>query len=82
VKVSSFYSKIQSPVLADVKFAIDGDNASNIRLSQVYPNILPDLFKGETMMAFGRYSGTGKVADPTERRPERATKGILRRRAV
>jgi Ca-activated chloride channel family protein len=59
VKVSSFYTKIQSPVLSDVRLAVN--NESGIRVSQVYPSVLPDLFKGETLMAFGRYTGSGRA---------------------
>ena len=59
VKVASFYTKIQSPVLSDVRLALS--DQSGIRVSQVYPNVLPDLFKGETLMAFGRYTGSGRA---------------------
>jgi Ca-activated chloride channel homolog len=52
VKVSNFYTKIKSPVLANVKFDFAGDS----RITQVYPSAMPDLYKGQTLVAFGRYS--------------------------
>jgi Ca-activated chloride channel family protein len=58
VKVSNFFSKVQSPVLTDVNVRVTGAS-SDVRISQVYPNQLPDLFKGDTMLIFGRYSGDG-----------------------
>src|SRR4029453_13199933 len=33
-----------------------------IKTSQVYPSAMPDLFKGETLLAFGRYTGKGPAA--------------------
>lgn len=61
VKVSSFYTKIQSPVLTDLKLIVAdricGPNRPSI--SQVYPPHLPDLYAGQTLMIFGRYRGEG-----------------------
>ena len=58
VKLSSFYGKIASPVLTNVRLAaVDG----SVNLHQVYPPELPDLYKGDTLMVFGRDSGSGKA---------------------
>ncbi|HSV14946.1 MAG TPA: VIT domain-containing protein [Tepidisphaeraceae bacterium] len=59
VKVSNFYSKIKEPAMTDVQLAVTG---SNVRTSQLYPNVMPDLFKGQMLVAFGRYSGDGAAA--------------------
>lgn len=59
VKVSSFFSKIRDPLLANVKIDVTG--ASDIRLTKQYPSALPDLFKGEQLLVAGRYSGSGKA---------------------
>jgi Ca-activated chloride channel family protein len=59
IKVSNFYTKIKEPVLSNVNLAFTGDN---IRVSQMYPGVMPDLFKGEMLIAFGRYSGKGASA--------------------
>lgn len=59
VKVSNFYSKIKEPAMTDVQLAVSG---GNVRISQLYPNVMPDLFKGQMLVAFGRYSGDGPAA--------------------
>ena len=58
VKVSSFFSKIKEPVLANPTLKFTGD----IRATRLYPSPLPDLFKGEQMVLVGRYSGKGDAA--------------------
>lgn len=58
VKVSSFFSKIKEPVLADPELKFTGD----IRVTKLYPSPLPDLFKGEQLVVVGRYSGHGDSA--------------------
>jgi Ca-activated chloride channel family protein len=57
IKVSSFYSKISSPVLAGLSLEVDGP----VRVSKLYPAALPDLFKGDQLVVTGRYSGSGGV---------------------
>jgi Ca-activated chloride channel homolog len=57
-KVSSLYSKISHPVLANLKLATSGD----IRIDEVYPPQLPDLFHGGQMIVLGRYAGQGSSA--------------------
>ncbi|HAA03564.1 MAG TPA: trypsin [Syntrophobacteraceae bacterium] len=57
VKVSSFYSKISSPVLAGLSLEADGP----VRLSKLYPAALPDLFRGDQLVVTGRYGGSGSV---------------------
>lgn len=59
VKLSSFYTKIKEPALANLDVSIAG---GDVRVSGLYPNQLPDLFKGEQLVAFGRYSGKGPAA--------------------
>ncbi len=59
VKLSNFYTKIKEPVLANVQLSFTG---SDVKVSQMYPGALPDLFKGEVVVAFGRYSGKGAGA--------------------
>src|SRR5207248_977594 len=58
VKVSSFFSKIKEPVLANPNLKFTGD----IRATKLYPSPLPDLFKGEQLALVGRYSGKGDSA--------------------
>ncbi len=60
VKLSGFYTRIASPVLADVKL----DFGAAVRVSRMYPQAgeLPDLFKGDQLVAVGRYSGDGHAS--------------------
>ncbi len=57
-KVSGLYAKISNPVLTDLKLTV----GSGIKLSEVYPPQLPDLFHGSQLVVLGRYTGDGHVA--------------------
>jgi Ca-activated chloride channel family protein len=57
-KVSGLYSKISNPVLTNLKLSASND----IRLSEIYPPELPDLFHGSQLVVLGRYSGQGPAA--------------------
>jgi Ca-activated chloride channel family protein len=58
VKVSTFFSKIKEPVLANPTLKFTGD----VRLTKLYPSPLPDLFRGDQLVLVGRYSGRGDSA--------------------
>jgi Ca-activated chloride channel homolog len=55
VKVSSFFTKIKEPMLANVKISFPED----VRVTKTYPNPAPDLYRGEQLVLAGRYSGHG-----------------------
>lgn len=55
IKVSNFYTNVQSPVLTDIQL----DFGRGIKVSKVYPRDLPDLFKGSSLTIMGRYRGHG-----------------------
>jgi Ca-activated chloride channel family protein len=57
IKISNLYSKIQSPVMTNLRILAD----PNIQLVQIYPQELPDLFKGSSMTILGRYAGSGEA---------------------
>ena len=57
VRVSSFYDKINYPVLSDLELEF-----LDIRTYDVYPRRVPDLFKGSQITVLGRYQGAGKKA--------------------
>ncbi len=57
-KVSSLFSKISHPVLANLKLTA----AQDVRLEEIYPPQLPDLFHGGQLVVLGRYSGLGHAA--------------------
>jgi len=58
IKVSSFFSKITEPVLANPVLRVTG----GARISKMYPQSLPDLFKGGQLIVVGRYTGDGAAA--------------------
>lgn len=58
VKVSSFFTKINAPVLTDLRLRLSG----GARASKLAPAELPDLFRGEQLVILGRYSGSGDTA--------------------
>lgn len=57
VKVSSFYNKISEPVLADISL-----NFGKIKIKEMYPVVLPDLFAGTQLILLGKYEGEGATA--------------------
>ncbi len=54
--VSSFYTKVSSPVLADLELEFTG-----ARPSDYYPQALPDLFRGGQVVQLGRLDNRGEV---------------------
>lgn len=50
IKVSSFFSKVNYPVLTDVSLDLAG-----VQTDLVYPKNLPDMFKGTQITVIGRY---------------------------
>jgi Ca-activated chloride channel family protein len=59
LKVSGFYSKIRDPVLSDVSLSFTNPS---LRITQLQPAVLPDLFNGDMLVVFGRYTGSGASA--------------------
>jgi len=53
VKVSNFFTRVNYPVLSDLKLDFGGVNAE-----LVYPRTLPDLFKGSQISLVGRYKNS------------------------
>jgi len=56
VAISNYYEKISSPLFSDLKLVFEG-----IEVKDVYPRILPDLFKGSQLIIIGKYQGKGPV---------------------
>jgi len=54
--ISSFCSKIASPVLTSPRIVIDG-----VDTYATYPNPLPDVFRGSQLLLVGRYRGDGEA---------------------
>lgn len=57
--LSGFYARISAPVLTDLKL-----DFGSLRVSDVYPQPLPDLFLGSQIVVVGRYQDGG-TADVT-----------------
>jgi Ca-activated chloride channel family protein len=55
--LTGFYGKIAHPVLTDVEVEFDG-----LEASALYPEALPDLFQGSSLLLAGRYRATGDTA--------------------
>ncbi len=54
-EVSDFYRKVSTPVLSDLKLDFGG-----VRVTDVYPDPLPDLFAGSQLVLVGRYRSDGE----------------------
>jgi Ca-activated chloride channel family protein len=50
VKVSNFFSKVNYPVLTDLKL-----NMAGVETDLVYPRAMPDVFRGSQVTLIGRY---------------------------
>ena len=59
IKLSGFYTKIKEPVMSNLSLSFTNPE---IRITQLYPSTLPDLFNGDQLVVFGRYSGKGAAA--------------------
>jgi Ca-activated chloride channel family protein len=57
-RVSGLYAKISNPVLANLKLTV----SPSVKLAEVYPPQLPDLFHGSQLVVLGRYTGEGHAA--------------------
>ncbi len=53
--LSEFYGRIANPVLTDVEIEFEG-----MRVTDLYPPTMPDLFRGSSVLLAGRYKGTGE----------------------
>ena len=53
-EISGFYAKVSAPVLVDVSLEVTG-----VRVEDIYPYPLPDLFAGNQLIVAGRYRGSG-----------------------
>jgi Ca-activated chloride channel family protein len=55
-EVSAFYTKISTPLLADLKLDVNG-----VVVDDMYPYPLPDLFAGSQLLLVGRYREGGRA---------------------
>lgn len=57
VEVAGFFDKIHHPVLANLRLSTRG----KVRLAEVYPPSLPDLFHGDQLVVLARVDGAGRA---------------------
>jgi Ca-activated chloride channel homolog len=55
-RISNFYLQIRKPVLLDTKISFSAPD-----ISEVYPDPLPNLYKGQQLIVTGRYKNAGTV---------------------
>jgi Ca-activated chloride channel family protein len=58
LKVSSFFSKVGDPVLTNLSLRVSNPA---VRITQLMPAALPDLFNGDVLAVLGRYGGSGSA---------------------
>lgn len=57
-KASALYAKISHPVMTNVRLT----TSPTVKLHEIYPPQLPDLFHGGQLVVFGRFHGSGHAA--------------------
>ena len=60
--LTGFYTQIANPVLTDLQIEFEGLEAVDL-----YPQTLPDLFQGSSLLLTGRYQATEQVVKATVR---------------
>ncbi len=53
-RISTFFARMQSPLLTDVSL-----DFGSVRIFDVYPATLPDVYAGTQLLVTGRYEGSG-----------------------
>lgn len=72
VAISQFYEKMSSPLLSDIVVKFSG-----IETKDVYPRILPDLFKGSQLLMIGKYRRQGPVSVELTGKVEKKSKQFV-----
>jgi Ca-activated chloride channel family protein len=62
VKVSNFFTKINSPVLTNLKLDMGG-----VETDLIYPREMPDIFRGSQVTIIGRYTNRADLRNVTLR---------------
>lgn len=57
VKVADVARRLHGPVLASPELGLPRDSAGGVRVTDLLPKALPDMFEGEQLVLLGRYSG-------------------------
>jgi Ca-activated chloride channel family protein len=62
IKVSNFFTKINSPVLTNLKLDMGG-----VETDLIYPREMPDIFRGSQVTLIGRYTNRAELRNLTMR---------------
>ena len=54
-KISKFFDRVGSPIMTDLRIQFEG-----LETKDVFPRKVADIYKGEQVVIYGRYSGSGK----------------------
>jgi Ca-activated chloride channel family protein len=54
-KISAFFDRVGSPVMTDLEVEFD----AGLKVTDMYPKRVSDIFKGEQVVIFGQYEGSG-----------------------
>ncbi len=54
-KISRFFDRVGSPLMTDLKLEFDG-----LEVTDVFPRNIKDVFRGEQVVIYGRYTGHGE----------------------
>ena len=54
-KIGRFFDRVGSPLMTDVEISFEG-----LEVKDVFPKAIPDVFKGEQVIVYGRYTGHGQ----------------------
>ena len=54
-KISRFFDRVGSPIMTDLKIEFEG-----LEVKDVFPRKISDVFKGEQVIIYGRYTGHGE----------------------
>jgi len=57
IAISNFYTKVNSPVLTNVKVTI----SSSAGVYEMFPKEIPDIFRGSSVTLMGRFKNEGRV---------------------
>ena len=61
-KISRFFDRVGSPLRTDLKLEFQG-----LEVTDVFPRNIKDVFRGEQVVIYGRYTGHGEKIDPPDR---------------
>src|SRR5690606_3970150 len=53
-RIGKFFDRVGSPIMTDIQVTYEG-----LETADVFPRRIPDIYKGEQVILYGRYTGHG-----------------------